>query len=143
VLAVAGLRRLGWTHEITEYLDPQISLPAIGQGALGIEGRSDDVFIRSLLDRLDHASTRVAVLAERAMLDRLEGGCQVPIAAHATVSGVQLRLEGLVASVDGKEMIRDVVEGTIEHAGEVGRQLAERLLARGGDKILKAIYGTA
>ena len=143
VLAVAGLRRLGWTHEITEYLDPQISLPAIGQGALGIEGRSDDVFVRSLLDRLDHASTRVAVLAERAMLDRLEGGCQVPIAAHATVSGVQLRLEGLVASVDGKEMIRDVVEGTIEHAGEVGRQLAERLLARGGDKILKAIYGTA
>ena len=143
VLAVAGLRRLGWTHEITEYLDPQISLPAIGQGALGIEGRSDDVFIRSLLDRLDHVSTRVAVLAERAMLDRLEGGCQVPIAAHATVSGVQLRLEGLVASVDGKEMIRDVVEGTIEHAGEVGRQLAERLLARGGDKILKAIYGTA
>src|SRR5215510_1627522 len=135
VLAVAGLRRLGWTHEITEYLDPQISLPAIGQGALGIEGRSDDVFIRSLLDRLDHASTRVAVLAERAMLDRLEGGCQVPIAAHATVSGVQLRLEGLVASVDGKEMIRDVVEGTIQHAGEVGRQLAERLLARGGDNI--------
>jgi len=92
---------------------------------------------------LDHPVTRVAVLAERALLDRLEGGCQVPIAAHATVSGTGLRLEGLVASVDGKEMIRDVVEGTTEHASDVGRQLAERLLARGGDKILKAIYGTA
>ena len=143
VLAVAGLRRLGWTHEITEYLDPHISLPAIGQGALGIEGRQDDVLVRSLLSRLDHPLTRVAVLAERALLDRLEGGCQVPIAAHATVSGTGLRLEGLVASVDGKEMIRDVVEGTTEHASDVGRQLAERLLARGGDKILKVIYGTA
>jgi len=143
VLAVAGLRRLGWTHEITEYLDPHVSLPAIGQGALGIEGRQDDVLIRSLLSRLDHPVTRVAVLAERALLDRLEGGCQVPIAAYATVNGTGLRLEGLVASVDGKEMIRDVVEGTIERAGELGRQLAERLLARGGDKILKAIYGTA
>jgi hydroxymethylbilane synthase len=143
VLAAAGLRRLGWAHEITEYLDPRISLPAIGQGALGIEGRHDDVFIRSVLGRLDHASTRVAVLAERALLDRLEGGCQVPIAAYATASETGLRLEGLVASVDGKEMIRDVVEGTTEHASEVGRQLAERLLARGADKILRAIYGTA
>lgn len=143
VLAVAGLQRLGWAHEITEYLDPCISLPAIGQGALGIEGRQDDVFIRSLLGRLDHVSTRVAVLAERALLDRLEGGCQVPIAAYATISGGNLRLEGLVASVDGKELIRDVVEGTTECASEVGRRLGERLLARGGDKILKAIYGTA
>jgi len=142
VLAAAGLRRLGWTHEITEYLDPRISLPAIGQGALGIEGRQDDVFICSLLSRMDHTLTRVAVMAERALLDRLEGGCQVPIAAYATVSGTELRLEGLVASVDGKDMIRDMVKGTTEHAGELGRQLAERLLVRGGDKILKAIYGT-
>ena len=143
VLAAAGLRRLGWTHDITEYLDPHISLPAIGQGALGIEGRHDDVFLRSLLGRLDHASTRVAVLAERALLDRLQGGCQVPIAAHATVDGTHVHLEGLVASVDGKDMIRDVVEGATEQASNLGRQLAERLLARGGDKILKAIYGTA
>lgn len=143
VLAAAGLRRLGWTHEITEYLDPHISLPAIGQGALGIEGRHDDGFIRSLLGRLEDASTRVAVLAERALLDRLQGGCQVPIAAYATVKGAHVHLEGLVASVDGKDMIRDAVEGATEQAGELGRQLAERLLARGGDKILKAIYGTA
>jgi hydroxymethylbilane synthase len=86
VLAAAGLRRLGWAHEITEYLAPQISLPAIGQGALGIEGRRDDLFIRSLLRGLDHAPSKTAVLAERALLHRLQGGCQVPIAAHATVS---------------------------------------------------------
>lgn len=143
VLAAAGLRRLAWAHEITEYLDPHISLPAIGQGALGIEGRHDDLFVCSLLSRLDHASTRVAVLAERALLDRLQGGCQVPIAAYATVMGTHVHLEGLVASVDGKDMIRDVVEGTAEQPHELGVQLAERLLGRGGDKILKAIYGTA
>lgn len=143
VLAAAGLRRLAWTHEITEYLDPHISLPAIGQGALGIEGRRDDLFVRLLLRRLDHASTKVAVQAERALLDRLEGGCQVPIAAYATVNETGLRLEGLVASVDGKDMVRDVMEGPSEQASELGRQLAERLLARGGGKILKTIYGTA
>jgi hydroxymethylbilane synthase len=92
---------------------------------------------------LEDASTRVAVLAERALLDRLQGGCQVPIAAYATVNGTHVQLEGLVASVDGKDMIRDIVEGATEQASELGRQLAERLLARGGDKILKAIYGTA
>jgi hydroxymethylbilane synthase len=142
VLAAAGLRRLAWAHEITEYLAPQISLPAIGQGALGIEGRRDDLFIRSLLSGLDHAPSKTAVFAERALLHRLQGGCQVPIAAHATVVGTGVRLEGLVSSVDGKELIRDTVEGTIEDPESIGIQLAERLLARGGDRILQAIYGT-
>ncbi|MDP1946215.1 MAG: hydroxymethylbilane synthase [Nitrospirota bacterium] len=143
VLAAAGLRRLAWAHEITEYLAPQISLPAIGQGALGIEGRRDDAFIRSLLSGLDHAPSKIAVLAERALLHRLQGGCQVPIAAHATLTGTQVRLEGVVASVDGKELIRDSVEGTIEDPESIGVQLAERLLARGGERILQGIYGTA
>jgi hydroxymethylbilane synthase len=143
VLAAAGLRRLAWAHEITENLTPQISLPAIGQGALGIEGRRDDLFIRSLLSGLDHAPSKTAVLAERALLHRLQGGCQVPIAAHATVVGTGVRLEGLVSSVDGKELIREIVEGTIEDPESIGIQLAERLLARGGDRILQAIYGTA
>jgi hydroxymethylbilane synthase len=142
VLAAAGLRRLAWAHEITEYLAPQISLPAIGQGALGIEGRRDDLFIRSLLSGLDHGPSKTAVLAERALLHRLQGGCQVPIAAHATVTGTRVRLEGLVSSVDGKELIRDTVEGTIEDPESIGIQLAERLLAHGGDRILQAIYGT-
>jgi hydroxymethylbilane synthase len=143
VLAAAGLRRLAWAHEITEYLAPQISLPAIGQGALGIEGRKDDAFIRSLLSGLDHAPSKIAVLAERALLHRLQGGCQVPIAAHATLAGTKVRLEGVVASVDGKELIRDSVEGTIEDPESIGVQLAERLLARGGERILQGIYGTA
>ena len=143
VLAAAGLRRLDWAHEITEYLDPKISLPAIGQGALGIEGRRDDRLICSLLNGLNHAASMTAVLAERALLHRLQGGCQVPIAAHATVVGIGVRLEGLVSSVDGKELLRDTVEGTIQDPESIGIQLAERLLARGGDRILQAIYGTA
>jgi hydroxymethylbilane synthase len=141
VLAAAGLRRLAWAHEITEYLSPQICLPAIGQGALGIEGRQEDVFIRALLSGLNHAPSKTAVLAERALLHRLQGGCQVPIAAHATVAGAGVRLEALVSSVDGKELLRDATEGTIEDPESIGNQLAERLLSRGGDRILQAIYG--
>jgi hydroxymethylbilane synthase len=143
VLAAAGLRRLGWEREITEYLAPEVSLPAIGQGALGIEGRGDDAFVRSLLSRLEHAPTRTVVLAERALLHRLQGGCQVPIAAYATLNGSDVTLEGLVASVDGKEVIRDRVTGTVADPESMGIQLAERLLARGGDRILQAIYGAS
>jgi hydroxymethylbilane synthase len=143
VLAAAGLRRLGWEQEITEYLAPEICLPAIGQGALGIEGRRDDRFVRSLLAGLEHAPTRTMVLAERALLHRLQGGCQVPIAAHATLNGSDVTLEGLVASVDGKEVIRETVRGTVADPESMGIQLAERLLARGGDRILQTIYGTS
>ncbi len=143
VLAAAGLHRLAWGHEITEYLDPVLSLPAIGQGALGIEGRSQDYFVRSILDRLNDQSTGTTVKAERAFLYRLEGGCQVPIAAYATLSGGQLTLDGLVASIDGKTIIRDEIRGKSSEAHTLGVQLAERLLARGGDKILREIYGRA
>ena len=141
VLAAAGLRRLAWAQEITEYLDPVVSLPAIGQGALGVEGRSNDHFVRFILDRLNDQATKTTVTAERAFLHRLEGGCQVPIAAHATLSGGELLLEGLLASVDGKTVIRDRVQGKSQEAHALGVQLAERLLARGGDKILREIYG--
>jgi hydroxymethylbilane synthase len=143
VLAAAGLRRLGWEREITEYLSPEISLPAIGQGALGIEGRRDDAFVREVLNGLEHGPTRIMVMAERALLHRLQGGCQVPIAAHATLAGSEVVLEGMVASVDGKEVIRDRVRGTVEDPHTTGLRLAERLLAKGGDRILQAIYGTA
>jgi hydroxymethylbilane synthase len=142
VLAAAGLRRLGWDQEITEYLEPDICLPAIGQGALGIEGRRNDTFVREMLKGLEHTPTRTTVMAERSLLHRLQGGCQVPIAAHATVIGTGVRLEGLVSSVDGKELIRDTAEGAVEDPESVGIQLAERLLARGGDRILQAIYRT-
>lgn len=143
VLAAAGLHRLGWSQSITEYLPPLLSLPAIGQGALGIEGRTDDAFVHSVLSRLNHQPTHTTVTAERAFLHRLEGGCQVPIAAHATLSGDQLVLEGLVASIDGKTVIRDRIEGTHQQADALGVQLAERLLTRGADKILREIYGSA
>lgn len=143
ILAAAGLHRLGWSDTITEYLPPLLSLPAIGQGALGIEGRADDDFVRSILFRLNDQATHTTVTAERAFLHRLEGGCQVPIAAHATLSDTDLVLDGLIATVDGKTVIRDQITGTHQEAHSLGVQLAERLLARGGDKILREIYGSA
>ena len=121
----------------------EVCLPAIGQGALGIEGRCDDVFVRELLAPLNHPPSRTAVLAERALLHRLEGGCQVPIAAHATLEGDALVLDGLIAGVDGRDLIRDVVRGPASDPERLGVRLAERLLARGGDKILDSIYGRA
>jgi hydroxymethylbilane synthase len=143
VLAAAGLRRLGWEQHVTEYLDPTVCLPAIGQGALGIEGRQDDAFLRGIVGGLDDPQTRKTVSAERALLRRLQGGCQVPIAAHAMLSGDRIILEGLVASVDGREVIRDNVQGSADDPESLGVRLAERLLARGGDKILESIYGRA
>lgn len=143
VVAAAGLTRMGWTGEATEYLSPAVCLPAIGQGALGLEGRRDDEFVRRLLVQLDHEPTRITVMAERALLDRLEGGCQVPIAAHAVIKEEQVILDGLIASLDGWQMIRDTVQGPAAHAGRLGIELAEKLLARGGESILNEIYGRA
>ena len=120
-----------------------VSLPAIAQGALGIEARSDDTFVRELLARFEHPATRITVTAERALLHRLEGGCQVPIAAHAVLDGDTLRLDGLVASVDGRRIIRHQITGAAAEAFRLGTTLAERLLADGGDVILKEIYGQA
>ncbi|MSR23605.1 MAG: hydroxymethylbilane synthase [Nitrospiraceae bacterium] len=143
VLAAAGLKRMGWAEQITEYLPSEVSLPAIGQGALGLEGRRNDEFVREIVAALEHPPTRTAVTAERALLDRLEGGCQVPIAAHATLSGTRLRLDGLVASVDGRRLVRDSVEGPAADARELGTRLAEQLLRQGGETILNEIYGRA
>ena len=143
VLAAAGLRRLGWVDEVTEFLPPEISLPAIGQGALGLEGRRDDDFVKELVARLEHGTTRIGVDAERAFLARLEGGCQVPIAGHAIIKDDQLILDGLIASVDGQRYIRETIAGATEDAHELGVELADRLLASGGRPILQEIYGTA
>lgn len=143
VLAAAGLRRLAWDAEITEYLPVHLSLPAIAQGALGIEARRDDTVVRDLLRRFEHHPTRITVTAERALLHRLEGGCQVPIAAHAVLDGETLTLDGLVASVDGRRVIRHQIRGAASEAQALGTRLAERLLVDGGDVILKEIYGQA
>ncbi len=141
VLAAAGLSRMGWSNKVTEYLPPEVSLPAIGQGALGLEGRRKDRFVQALVEKLEHRPTRTAVTAERALLERLEGGCQVPIAAHATVKGDTLIMDGLIASVDGQRLIRDTIQGPASEAQGLGMQLAEKLLAQGGDVILNEIYG--
>jgi len=141
VLAASGLKRLGWDEHITECLPVDISLPAIGQGALGIEGREDDAFVIDLVSQLEHNSTRVAVTAERALLRRLEGGCQVPIAGHAVLHGDDLTLDGLVASLDGKRYVRYSLTGSMTEPMSIGTTVAEELLARGAQPILQEIYG--
>lgn len=141
VLAAAGLTRLGWVRHVTEYLPPALSLPAVGQGALGIESRADDTFVRELLDPINDHRTSMAVSAERAFLDRLEGGCQVPIAGHAVIEDRAVQFEGLVASVDGTQVIRDRIEGPVEQAAPLGTALADRILSAGGRQILDRIYG--
>lgn len=140
VLAAAGLRRLGWEARITEILSPAICLPAIGQGALGIECRREDARVNGLVTVLDDADSRLCVEAERAFLARLEGGCQVPIAAHGTLAGGRLRLAGLIAGVRGEQVLRDELAGSPGDGPVLGRELAERLLGRGGDAILRAVY---
>jgi len=143
VLAASGLKRLGWDEHITECLPVDVSLPAIGQGALGIEGREDDGFVRNLVSRLEHQQTRVTVTAERALLRRLEGGCQVPIAGHGVLQGENLTLDGLVISLDGKRYVRYSLSGSMSEAESIGRNVAEGLLDRGAQPILQEIYGAA
>ena len=143
VLAASGLKRLGWDEHITECLPVDVSLPAIGQGALGIEGREDDGFVRNLVSRLEHQQTRVTVTAERALLKRLEGGCQVPIAGHAVLQGENLTLDGLVISLDGKRCVRYSLSGLMSEAESIGKKVAEGLLDRGAQPILQEIYGAA
>ena len=143
VLAASGLKRLGWDAHITECLPIHVSLPAIGQGALGIEGREDDHFVRDLVSQLEHHPTRVTVMAERALLKRLEGGCQVPIAGHGVLQEETLMLDGLVASLDGKRYVRYSLSGSVSEAESIGSNVAEELLARGAKPILQEIYGTA
>jgi hydroxymethylbilane synthase len=142
VLAAAGVKRLNLEHKITEYLKPNIVLPAIGQGALCIETRNEDPIVGPLIQSIDHAPTRVVVKAERAFLNRLEGGCQVPIAGHGTISQNQFILTGLVAEVDGSRLIRAEKSGPVQSAEAVGIDLAEELLARGADRILKKLKST-
>lgn len=162
ILAVAGVKRLGWEGRITEMLEPKISLPAIGQGAVGIECRKNDDFINKLIAPLNHAETSVCVRAERAFLKKLEGGCQVPIAAYAKLvkQGAKskeqrakdkdnslftihysLVMDGLVGSISGDRIIKAHIEGAPKHAEKLGVKLAEDLLSQGAKEILDEVYG--
>jgi len=140
ILAAAGLKRLGFTEHVAEYLDVDLSIPAIGQGALGIECRLADPVITETIAFFNHPATSYAVRAERALLKRCEGGCQVPIAAHGTVTGNQLRLVGFIASVDGSRSVHGEISGAMEECEKLGSALADRLLAEGGKVILEEVY---
>lgn len=141
ILATAGVKRLGYAERITEKISMEISLPAIGQGAVGIECRTDDDFINDLLSKLNHKETWICVTAERAFLKKLEGGCQVPIAAYAQLHDGNLVIEGLVGSLDGKTLIRESIDGRPEEAESLGTTLAENLLSKGAGEILAEVYG--
>jgi hydroxymethylbilane synthase len=140
VLATAGLKRLGMANRITTTLAPDIMLPAVGQGALCIESRTNDDQVWSIVASLDNATVHTAVIAERAFLHRLEGGCQVPIAGHATIGNDdRLTLTGLVAEPDGSRLIQETLEGPCDQARQLGLQLAESLLSRGAAAILERL----
>jgi hydroxymethylbilane synthase len=136
VLARAGLERLGLAHRVAETLDVERCLPAVGQGALAVEGRIDDPRLRAVLAPLDHLATRKAVLAERAFLRRLHGGCSVPAGALGRVEGGVLHLEGVVCAPDGRTVFRDRRQGPEAGGEAMGSDLAESLLARGADQVL-------
>jgi len=139
VLAAAGIKRLELTHRITEYLQADIMLPAVGQGALCIEMRQDDPVIGPMLAALDHPDSRAVVLGERAFLKRLGGSCQVPIAGHGEIVTATFALTGLVADVDGSRLIKATLSGPADDTEAIGVQLAEQLIARGADKILEEL----
>jgi len=153
ILAAAGVKRLGLQKRITEILPLEISLPAIGQGAIGIECRRDDEFINSILEKLNHRATSICVKAERSFLKKLEGGCQVPIGAYAELEdrtqGTEQRqkkseilvIRGLVGSLDGKTLIEGSKKGKPENAESLGTALAEDLLSKGAGEILAEVYG--
>jgi len=137
VLAAAGMKRMGWEHRITEYLDETIMLPAVGQGALCIEIRKLDSTVGKIIGHLDHPKTRAAVTAERSFLHYLGGSCHVPIAALGKIENDQLTLEGLVADIDGKTLVRDSISGSVSTPETIGFSLADRLLSKGAESILK------
>ena len=141
ILAAAGMHRLGFGEQIGEYFDEKTCLPAIGQGALGLESRIDDDVTNELIDFFNHPATAYAVTAERAVLSTLEGGCQVPIAAFGTVAGDQLELTALVSDVEGKRMIKKTVTCHVDQSYETGVALANQLLEEGAGPILNEVYG--
>ncbi|WP_436915935.1 hydroxymethylbilane synthase [Acinetobacter gandensis] len=140
ILASAGLKRLGLAERIRHTIQPEFSLPAVGQGALGLECRTDDQSVLDFIQPLMHSETNACVRAERAFNAYLEGGCQVPIAGYAVLQNGQIHLEGRVGSVDGKTLLKAQQIGARENAEQLGVALAQELLAQGAGDILKALY---
>jgi len=141
ILAAAGLIRLEMPERIQEFIEPEVMLPANGQGAVGIECRTTDKPLKALLAPLGCETTRVRVLAERAMNRALEGGCQVPIGSYAVIQdNGEMFLRGLVGATDGSEILTSEITGSIEEAEQLGNTLADQLLEKGADKILRQVY---
>ena len=140
ILASAGLIRLGLSERIASFIETDVSLPAAGQGAVGIECRVNDERVQQLLAPLADAETTACVLAERAMNNRLQGGCQVPIGGFAVLQQGELHLRALVGALDGSQIIRAEGKSAVENAEVLGVQIAEQLLAQGADKILAEVY---
>jgi hydroxymethylbilane synthase len=136
VMAAAALDRLGLADRIAERLAPDVMLPQVGQGALAVECRTDDTDARCLLDRIEHAPSRRVVDAERGFLAELGGDCSVPAAAHATLAGDRLRVRGLVASADGRTVVRHELAGSASSGAALGRSVARQLLDQGGAALL-------
>lgn len=140
ILASAGLIRLGLSERIRTFIPVETSLPACGQGAVGIETRLNDERVLGYLAELNHQPTAYCVQAERAMNSRLQGGCQVPIGGFATLTGDEIELNALVGSLDGSTIVRASAKGNIKEAEKLGVEVAEALLAKGADHILKTVY---
>lgn len=140
IVAAAGMRRMGWVAKISQFIPVEVMLPAVGQGVLGIETRRDDPAVGEAIAFLHDPVTWCEVGAERAFLQRLGGGCQLPIAAYAQKTGEEIAIGGLVGSVDGRVMIRHEMKGPAADFGTLGRELADHILAQGGRAILDQVY---
>lgn len=139
ILAAAGLERLGHGDRISSLIPADVCLPAVGQGALAIEARTEDKEVRDMLSFLNDLTTKQATDAERAFLGLLEGGCQVPIGVHADVEGENIRIEAIIAALDGSTILRDTINGKADDAVSLGQQLGKKMLAAGGQEILASI----
>jgi hydroxymethylbilane synthase len=145
IMAAAGLQRLGLEEYITEIIDPEIVMPAVSQGAIAIETRENDAEVDELMAKVNHVATWNAIIAERAFLAHLEGGCQVPLGCYSRIENNHLVLSGFVASVDGKQYIKETISGEIERGAELGIEMAVKMLERGAHEILsqiKSIHNT-
>ena len=139
IMAAAGLQRLGLEQYITEIIDPEVIMPAVSQGAIAIETRLNDPEVDKLMEKLNHLNTWNTVVAERAFLAHLEGGCQVPLGCYSRVENGTLNMSGFVASIDGKQYIRENISGEITNGAELGVQMAEKMLEKGAKEILDQI----
>jgi hydroxymethylbilane synthase len=142
IVAAAGINRMGWTDRVSQYLPVEVMLPAVGQGALGIESRRDDAETKALLAFLDHEDTRTAVMAERAFLRVFGGGCQLPLAAYARRMNEKMVLVAMVGSIDGSVIIKDQIVASVSKCEAAGKELAEGIMAKGGREIMDEVYGS-